>query len=152
MPSRDPAIRLIGPEPSKYDVCCERVETVRVEIDFVRNQTKAAQQSRTKEGKKAARRLAVALARVERILKQKDIGMEFKLFFPTAEITRWRKRCVDVATTPSGKLKRVEAVARWKAAQEAVFLIKTYAKKPKKCQQIGGQSLRQTTSGAGRTM
>jgi hypothetical protein len=125
-----PAIRVIDPDPSRYNVCCEHVETVRVEIDFLRSQNTAGQQHRTKTGKRAARRLAAALSRVERIIKQTDVPFDVRLFFPTDHITRWRKRCLELARNPSGRLKRIDPMARQTAADQAVFLVRTYARKP----------------------
>jgi hypothetical protein len=117
------AIALIMPEARWQDACREDVEMAIVELDLDVHQLRSDFHLRTKPAKRAAKRLALALRRVEVVLKDQNHDASVYMFFPRTELLKWTARCEEIAETPSGKTKRKIAEAKRLAVSKARGLL-----------------------------
>lgn len=120
------ALSLIKPKAELRDDCGEVVTTALIEIEFIVEQDRATSRPRTKEAKKAAGRLASALERIEVVLKDRSLDFYIKMFFPKAELLKWKLKCQELAKTTSGKLVRTNAYKKRLAVGDAYRLMTSY--------------------------
>jgi hypothetical protein len=118
------ALSLIEPERQWHDACIEDIEMAIVELQLdvsqLRNDTI---HNNSKLAKRAARRLADALRRVEVVLKDKNLDASVHLSFPRNKLRGWIERCDEKARTPSRKSKRTTAEAKRLAVMRACLLL-----------------------------
>src|SRR6266446_4446421 len=89
----DAAVKLLRPE-SRYDV-----ETALIEMKYEYRQLRIGFIDKHKPAKLAARDLAKALERVQRLMKNKDLPIRLHLGFPDEAIEKTLEACKKIATT-----------------------------------------------------
>src|SRR5258708_12291529 len=93
----DSAVKLLRPE-SRYDV-----ETALIEMKYEYRQLRIGFIDKQKPAKLAARDLAKALERVQRLIKNKDLPIQLHLGFPHQAIEKTLEPCKKFPPTPSSK-------------------------------------------------
>jgi hypothetical protein len=112
----DAAVKLLGLK-SRDDV-----ETALIEIKFTHRQLVTGFADETKPAKLAARNLAQALERVQRLTKNKNLPIHLKMFHGDV-IAEWLASCREIAFTCSGKHPQKEAELKRLTVREAVALM-----------------------------
>jgi hypothetical protein len=109
----DAAVKLLRPE-SRYDV-----ETALIEMKYEYRQLRIGFIDKHKPAKLAARDLAKALERVQRLMKNKDLPIQLHLGLPDEAIEKTLEACKKIATTPSRKIPRKKAELKRLAIRKA---------------------------------
>jgi hypothetical protein len=115
------ALKLIAPVRRSSKACRYDVETAIIDLQYDRNLAG----KEFKPAKQAAARLAAALRRVEVVAKHKALGIDVHLFFPYAEIAKWRSDMEKRAKAKAPiKTARKDADAKRRAVSAALSLMR----------------------------
>lgn len=88
------AMALIKPAAARREECLSHLETAIVDLEYINAQERKPP---FKDTKRAVKRLADALVRVEHALKNKDLPWDVHKFFPHAETSEWRTKMKQAA-------------------------------------------------------
>lgn len=116
------ALALIAPASQSRKACRYDVETAIIDLEHCGNRIG----EEFKRTKLAAGRLAAALRRVERLIKNENaLGNHVHLFFPHAEIAKWRSELEKTASAKApAKKTQKDANAKRRAVHEALGLMR----------------------------
>ena len=125
------AIDLIRPKSSQRALCREDVEKVTLRLATRGAWLRASVLGQTKSGKQAVGRLAMALRRVEVVLKDKKLGGIypglFTQFMSPVRLHELVQYYEEVARTPSGAIPRQNTQAKRLAIGQACSLMTKYS-------------------------